>query len=172
MAIKQFDILNFQAGWKSLLGTGLVALVAGGAGGYFAGFDSGKDYVPSPPEPRVYESSYAKDLPGSEEMASELADLQARMEDLREKAEEGRKTSVEIDLDAMASGDEIAQLQSRLDSMPAPGDLARTNDFLTDPRINEPQTPSGVSVQVLNSYQREAGISPQEVEELMQKGRD
>ena len=158
--------METKVGLKGALATGLVAVVAGGTGGYFAGFDTGKNYVALPPEPPVFESSYAENLPEPEEIRARLGELEARIADLRLKSDNLQKPQVAIDMESIRQPD-LAMLESRLESMPPPEDLARAK-FLADPRADIPRTPSGVSVEKLNNLQRETGISPEEVENLMQ----
>ena len=154
--------------WPMVIG-GISALAVGGAGGYFIGFDRGQNHVPLPPAPPVFESSLAEDLPAPEDMEAEMKKLEAQIAELQLKADNIQKPQVEVDMETVGEVD-LAMLQGRIDAMPAPEDLAGAQ-FLADPRANEPTTPSGVSTQVLDNYQRDTGISPQEVEELMQKER-
>ena len=82
--------------------------------------------------------------------------------------EQGIDTSVsaiEIDdaLNKLNSSLNTLESNNTIGSVPIPADSPSG-------RVqNQPRTPSGISVSVLENYERETGVSPQEIEELMRR---
>ena len=78
----------------------------------------------------------------------------------------------EYDFDSPEIAERLAELDGRLVQMKAEGissDVPFPPDSPAGKLQNQPRTASGIPVSVLQKYEQETGVSPEEIEELMRR---
>jgi len=157
------------------LNIGITALVvtASIVGAYFLGTQNS-----SLPPPEV--SSEPKNLEEIAELDSEFSrqqlELSNRLADVQNRIQ---TVKLNLDLDESDSQIESTEIANRLEDLngrlleTTVGDTSADVPFPPDSPAgklrNQPRTESGIPVSVLRNYEKETGVSPDEVEELMRR---
>lgn len=155
--------MNKKAILLALAGVVLMLLIAFGA--YQAGSNSPKDNQVTAEKDAVPEVISDKDV---SDLGNRIARLQSKLDDVKKKSAE---VQASIDATQQVSSN-LEAMNARVDALPEkvePKEVSLPPDSPSAKVLARPKTDSGIPVSVLEDYQKETGVSPEEIEELMRR---